>query len=233
MPANQPVRRPPPSALRRLLAGLPPFADLDPALVDHLAQAARWASYDAGETIFWEGEAAPGVFLLHDGWLKVFKASPSGREQVIKFLGPGELFNEIGALADQPNPATAVALEPAGLWLIPRPALLSLLRDHPAIAQHLVRQLATRVLHLVELVADLSLRTVQGRLARLLLEDTTVDALQRPRWYTQAELAARLGTVPDVVQRALRSLAAQKLIEVERHQIAILDRAGLEEIAAE
>ena len=88
-----------------------------------------------------------------------------------------------------------------------------------------------RQLELVDLVEDLSLRTVTGRLARLLLEDAMDDALHRPRWYTQAEIAARLGTVPDVLQRALSSLADDGLIEVERSVIRIHDREALEAIA--
>jgi CRP/FNR family transcriptional regulator len=82
-------------------------------------------------------------------------------------------------------------------------------------------------------VADLSLRSVTGRLASLLLSDATDDILHRPRWYTQSELAARLGTVPDVIQRALRSLEEAGVIQVQRHRIHILDRARLTEIAAQ
>lgn len=224
---------PSPEQLERQLAELPLFAALEPVLRRRLADTARWLSYETGEIVFWDGDEARGIYLLDSGWLKVVKSSPSGREQVVKFLGPGELFNEIGVLANQPNPATAVALEPAGMWLIPREALLDLLRRHPPFARHLIEQLAGRVLHLVELVSDLSLRTVRSRLARLLLEDMAAGEFHRPRWYTQAELAARLGTVPDVIQRVLRSLVDDELIEVERHRITIHDRDALARIAAE
>jgi len=78
---------------------------------------------------------------------------------------------------------------------------------------------------------DLSLHTVEARLARLLLEQAGQGTVQRRRWATQTEMAARLGTVPDVLSRALRKLAADGLIRVARHQIEILDIAGLEEKA--
>lgn len=209
------------------------FQELDEATLAWLAAQCRWHEYGAGETVFWEGEPAAGLSFLQAGWLKVVKSVPSGREQVLRFLGPGETFNEIGVLANQPNPATAIALEPAGVYLIPREAMLQLLREQPAFAQHLIEQLAGRVMHLVTLVADLSLRSVTGRLASLLLSDATDDILHRPRWYTQSELAARLGTVPDVIQRALRSLEEAGVIQVQRHRIHILDRARLTEIAAQ
>ncbi len=78
------------------------------------------------------------------------------------------------------------------------------------------------------MVEDLSLRSVEARLARLLLAQTHTNILPRHRWATQAEIASRLGTVPDVINRALRSLAQEGLIKVERHQIQLLNKAGLE-----
>ena len=81
------------------------------------------------------------------------------------------------------------------------------------------------------MVEDLSLRSVEARLARLILEQAEGEAVQRQRWATQAEMAARLGTVPDVVNRTLRKLAAAGLIHVERQQIRILDGEGLRVVA--
>jgi len=95
----------------------------------------------------------------------------------------------------------------------------------------MVQKLAVRLQHLVSLVEDLSLRTVEERLSRLLLEHSEQGTLQRRRWATQTEMAARLGTVPDVLSRALRKLADEGLIRVARHQIEILDLKGLEERA--
>lgn len=214
------------------LRALPLLAGLDTPTLANLAREAVWREYATGEAIFWEGETVPGLYYLTDGWLKVVKTSPEGREQVLRFLGPGETFNEIGAFANLPNPATALALEAVSVWLLPRLAIARLLREQPDVAQHIIENLARRVVDLVNLVADLSLRSVTGRLARLLLDEATGAVLTRPRWHTQAELAARLGTVPDVVQRALRTLESEGAIAVQRHEIRLLDRAQLEKLAA-
>lgn len=221
----------PQNTLRQHLQETPLLSSLHDSLLNMVVATAVWRTVDANATVFWEGEPATGLYYVQYGWLKAVKLSPSGREQVIAFLGAGELFNEIGALSNRPNPATAVALEPCGLWLIPREAMRQLLREHPPFAEQIVASLADRVMHLVDLVADLSLRNVKGRLARLILEDATDNQFIRPTWYTQAELAARLGTVPDVVQRALRSLAADGIIDVERHRIHVRDSAALSRLA--
>ncbi len=207
------------------------FTELEEPTWKELAKLSRWREYDAGEVVVLEGDAHPGLYYLQFGWLKVVKTSPTGREQILRFLEPGDTFNEIGVFANQPNPATAIALEPAGVWLIPHTALRRLLQENPDFAQHIISKMAERMLYLVSLVTDLSLRPVTGRLARLLLEDAVDGVLERPRWYTQAELAARLGTVPDVIQRALRGLESESLIAVDRHQIHIINRQALAEIA--
>jgi CRP/FNR family transcriptional regulator len=87
--------------------------------------------------------------------------------------------------------------------------------------------MAERIAYLAGMVADLSLHTVEVRLARLLLDAAPDDALVRQSWLTQAELAARLGTAPDVLSRALRGLADAGLIQFDRRQISILDRPEL------
>ena len=219
-------------ALLARLRDMPFFDGLDDVTLAQLARAARHREYQAGEVIVLEGEAQPGLYFLDSGYVKVVKSAPSGREQTLRVLEPGDTFNEIGVFSRKPNPATAIALEPSDVWLIPREVLTGLLRQQPDFAQSVIERMAERMLFLVSLVSDLSLRPVTGRLARLLLETAAGDVVQRPRWFTQAELAARLGTVPDVVQRSLRTLEADGLIAVDRAQIRILNRPGLEELAA-
>lgn len=223
---------PPSDALLFRLRQLPFFDGLDDETLGALAGAARRRAYRTGEVIVLEGEAQPGLYFLDTGYVKVVKTAPSGREQTLRILEPGDTFNEIGVFSRLPNPATAVALEPSAVWLIPREVMTRLMRERPDFAQSVVERMAERMLFLVGLVTDLSLRPVTSRLARLLLEAATDDVVARPRWFTQAELAARLGTVPDVVQRSLRVLEADGLLAVDRAQIRILNRPALEQLAA-
>ncbi|MBK8020399.1 MAG: Crp/Fnr family transcriptional regulator [Chloroflexi bacterium] len=178
-----------------------------------------------------EGEGDVALYVVDSGWLKAIKTSPEGREQVLQFLGPGEAFNAIGVLIEAANPATVVALEPSVVVAIPQQVILRLIEQHPELGRVIIQRLAARVQQLIRMVEDLSLRSIESRLARYLIEESSADQLQRPRWATQAELANRLGTVPDVLHRALRSLAKENLIRVERHEIRILDIGGLKEKA--
>lgn len=205
---------------------------LDASALEALAQITTLRSYDAGEVVFLEGEPCRGLYIVQEGWLKAVKTSLSGREQVIRFLGPGEECNEVGVFTDEENQATLIALEPTQIQIVQREALLQLIDDYPALAKVIIKNMAKRIMHLMGLIEDLSLRTVTARLARMFLDHSDSDVLNRRRWSTQTEMAARLGTVPDVLNRALRSLADENLIEIERHQVRILDRVGLESKAA-
>jgi CRP-like cAMP-binding protein len=210
----------------------PSFSGLDAAELDALARITTIQSYEAGEVIFLEREPCRGLYIVEEGWLKAVKTSLSGREQVIRFLGPGEECNEVGVFTDGVNQATLIALEPVQIRIVQREALINLLNEHPALAKVIIQNMAGRIMHLMDLIEDLSLRTVVARLARMFLDHSDGEILSRRRWSTQTEMAARLGTVPDVLNRALRSLADESLIEIERHQVRILDRAGLESKAA-
>jgi len=155
--------------------------------------------------------------------LKVIKMSLSGREQVLNFLGPGDVFNAIAVFTDHPNQATVIALEDSHVWWIDQDTILELIQTHPALAKQVIADLAGRILHLVSLVEDLSLRSVESRLARVLVESMEETTVSRHKWATQNEMASRLGTFPDVLNRALRKFVDEGLIEVKRHQIRILN----------
>lgn len=203
------------------------FSNLDDAALKLVAQTAIRHMYEAGQVILLEGEPCTGLYIVESGWLKAIKIGMDGREQVLQTLGPGDVFNAIGVFTDAPNQATVTALETSQAWIVQREVLLTLMDEHPALARQVVKDLAGRVMHLVRMVEDLSLRSVEARLARLLMEQAEGGVVKRRRWATQAEMAARLGTVPDMVNRALRKLAESEMIHVERHQIRILDEERL------
>ena len=212
------------------LRKIPWLKALDQPGWEALLAATRLRSYNPGEVIFLEGDPPTTFYVVHQGWVKGVKFSSEGREQTLMVFGPGQPTNFPPVFAEEPNPATLIALEASDLWAIQQSTLLALLDRYPAMARQVIRALAGRLMYTVSLIEDLSLRSVTARLAKLLLaqlRDREQTVIPRQRWATQGEIAARLGTVPDVVHRALRGLADEGLIQVDRHQIIILDRAGL------
>lgn len=230
-PTPDPEEAPTNTQVLAALSAAPLFAALDPSTVQDLARVATRTVYQAQEVVFLMGEQDDGLYVVASGWLKALKSAASGREQTIATFGPGAALNDVAVLAGAPTQATLVALEPTTLWRISRAHLLDLIAAHPTLANALIGNLASRVIYLANLVEDLALRPVEARLARLLLAQAHDGQIERRRWATQAELAAQIGTVPDVLNRALRAFADAGLIAVGRRTIRILDQAGLEERA--
>lgn len=205
------------------------FRGVDEDALSALARSIMWRSYVPGALLFSEGEVITSLYHISQGWVKAVRISSEGREQVLRFLGPGETFNEVGMLIAHPSPATIIAMEAAQLWLIPRDAARQMFATHPAALLQVMENMAVRLASLVDLVSELSLYNVETRLVRWLLAASSGDdVVHRQRWATQAALASHLGTAPDVLRRSLRLLEVDGLIEVHRKFIRIKDRAGLE-----
>ncbi|HMZ44546.1 MAG TPA: Crp/Fnr family transcriptional regulator [Anaerolineales bacterium] len=220
-----------PSLLLKRLQSFEFLRGLDEADLRNLSESAVWKVFPPNAVIFWEGDSEVNLYYLQYGSLKILKSSDDGREQVLRFISAGELFNEIGVLAKRPNPATAIALEESGIWLLPRQAMEAIILAHPQTALQIIGNMADKIIGLVTLAADLSLKTVEARYAKLLLDQADGDVIERRRWTNQTELAAHLGTVPDVLSRVIRELTKAGLIEMDRQYIRILNRAGLVERA--
>jgi CRP-like cAMP-binding protein len=217
--------------VKQTLSQVRHFADLPEAVQEAIASAATPRRFDADEVICLEGEPARVLHILEKGWVKATRMSPEGREQALWFLESGEVFGDVALLTDTPSPGTIVALEAVETWTLEKSIFLRLIDQYPEMAMAVIRRLGERVLYFIGLVEDLSLRNVEARLAKTLLKHANVsgDRLVVPRrtWTTFDEMATRLGTVRDVLSRALKTLEDEKLLHVERHEIVILDPAGL------
>lgn len=219
--------------LKALLAQIRHFAELPPEIQERLIAVATPRHFKAGQVIYLEGAPAENVYLLESGWVKATRMSYAGREQATIFLRPVEVFGDIAVLTGVPYPGTTIALEEVDVWVIPAGTILDLISQHPAIAMAMIRHLGERVLYFINLVEDLSLRSVEARLAHTLLRYAEVREGQlivpRRPWTTFDEMATRLGTVRDVLSRALKTLEAEGLLRVEKHAIILLDEKGLAE----
>jgi CRP-like cAMP-binding protein len=218
---------------RAVLAQVHHFDNLPPEVQDAMAAAATPRHFAAGQVIYLEGEPARYIYVLERGWVKATRMSRDGREQAMLFLEPVEIFGDIAVFIDMTYPGTATALEAVDAWLIPSATLMMLVPRYPELALAVIRKLSERVLHYIELVEDLSLRTLEARLANTLLQHAEeVDGkllVPRRAWTTFDEMAVRLGTVRDVLSRTLKTLEADGLLKVEKQEILVLDAKRLAE----
>jgi len=212
-------------ALRRI----PFFADCSDNALARTARVAHARTYAPGEMIILEGYPCKAAYFIGEGKVRVSRLSPGGREQVLAQLGPSQAFNTVPPFQPQGvNHATVQALTPTVVYTIPAADLRRLVAECPELALSILHDFADRLDHLTNLVEDLALHMVRGRLARFLLEHAEAGVAQR---WTQEEIAAHLGTVRDMVGRTLRAFASAGLVRMDRQRIVLLDREGLEDEA--
>ena len=192
----------PESPLRRV----PFLANLDAASIRDLANASRIVKIRKGEDLFLEGEPCRGMFLVLEGQMKIYRAAPSGREQIIAIEGPGATIAELPLFDGAPYPASCAALETGRLLLLPHDAFEDLLRRKPEIAIGTIRLLGKRLRALVALVDELSLLEVPQRLAKYLLALHEKRGTEFTLTHSNQEIASRLGTVREIVSRCLHRL---------------------------
>lgn len=210
------------------LCAQPYFAMLAERDLAFLAEHFIEREFAKGEVVFLEGEPCVGLNIVVEGQARIYKLSPEGREQVLRYIPQGHSFNEVAVFDGGSNPANVAAAVPSRIWILPRETFIEFVRTHPDMALAIIQNLGGQLRHMVGLVENLSLRQVGARLAKLLLE--LASSAQPAPLLTQQEMAARLGTVREMVGRSLKQLEARGLVKIERGQIVILDRNALEKL---
>jgi CRP/FNR family cyclic AMP-dependent transcriptional regulator len=224
-----------PTSLNRRLAVLRQctyFESCSSEILQKLAAGMVLVQYDLGEVIFWQSEECQGLYILEKGKVKLYKLSSMGRELIIRILEPGASFNEVPIFDHGGNEVNVAAMEESEIWLIDKAILQQMTRQSTELAQAVITNLTRNLRSLVGLVEEVSFYQVTNRLARLLIQlpEEQLSGTKAQR-LTQDTMAARLGTVREVVARSLRDLDRCGAIRVRRGKIYILDEALLDELA--
>src|SRR3974390_157195 len=137
-----------------------------------LARRVTTRRFGRGELLFNEGDACSGLFLIASGKIRIFKLSPSGREQVLAVEGPGSSFAELPVFGGGAYPASASVLENAELLFISRKDFQNFCLEHPDVSLKVIAVVGSRLRRLVGIIEELSFTTVRQRLIALILRLT-------------------------------------------------------------
>jgi CRP-like cAMP-binding protein len=217
------------SALRRTVL----FGELNETGLRALAERAIERRLKRDEILFVAGDEAAGLFVIAAGALRAFREGVDGREQVIHVERAGATIAELPVFDDQPYPSTVAAEEETVVLFLDKRDVKSLCLAHPEIALAALKLLAGRLRKCAALVEALSLREVDQRLARWLLTEArgrgrqTADGIELTLVLTNQQIAARIGSVREVVSRALSRLQQNNLIAVDGRQVTIINEQAL------
>jgi len=205
------------------------FRDLDDNILNVLAAQSIEKRLDRNEILFLAGDDAAGLFVVAEGSLRAFRIGMDGREQVIHVENAVTTIAEVPVFDDGKYPSTVAAEEPSRVFLLPKNKVRAACLEHPKLALAAAKLIAGRLRRCAALVESLSLREVGQRLAQLLIAEARTRGRQSDggiafkQQLTHNQLAARIGTVREVVTRVLFRLQNQGLLQVDGKRITIPD----------
>jgi CRP-like cAMP-binding protein len=223
------------AALRRTAL----FNELDDEALRALAARAIERRFRKDEILFVAGEEARGLYVIVEGSVRAFRESADGREQVVHVERAGASVAEVPVFDDGAFPSTVAAETDSVLLFIDKRDVRSLCLEHPQIAFAALKVLAGRLRRCAELVETLGLREVGQRLARFLLAEARARGVRTKNGFevtltvTNQQIAARVGSVREVVSRALTRLQQDGLVILKGRRLSIPDEEALSAYAGE
>jgi CRP/FNR family cyclic AMP-dependent transcriptional regulator len=220
------------------LRRLPLFNDLSEAELALIGERVTIHLYDAGMIVFSEGDVCRELWIVKEGTVKILKTAPSGRQQLIGIERAGNSLSEVPVFDGGCYLATAQAVSSTVLLRLEADHFRRICLQYPEVALKVIKVLGHRLRSMSSLIEDLSFTTVRGRLVAHLLRVAEQDGRRTSRGIefelteNNEELAARLGTVRELVSRNLGRLHGEGWIEIRRRTVTIPNLSKLKEEAA-
>ncbi|MBB5377671.1 CRP/FNR family transcriptional regulator [Deinococcus metalli] len=211
-----------------LLALTPLFQGAGREQLTALAGRARFRRYDTHDAVFRAGDAADTLSVVARGSVRVYRAGPGGREFTLGIEGPRQML-DLAAVLDSAGRHTAHAHalgEPTQLLSVPADLARHIILHTPALAGAVITHLARREADGQRRLDALVFSGVGARLAAYLLDHAGAPhALPR-----NSELAALLGTVPEIVSRKLGEFYRLGWIDLARRTVTVMNPAELQRV---
>jgi CRP-like cAMP-binding protein len=203
----------------------------DEALAELLGEAAVH-SLARGEILFFQSDPANAFFVMLEGWMKIYRLTPSGDEAVVGVFTAGQNFAEAAALSGGLYPASAEAVTDCRVVQIPSENLTEKIRKSPEIALSILASTSRQMHRLVQEIEQLKAHTGAQRVAEFLTSLCPVEegACTIGLPYDKALIAGRLGMKPESLSRAFARLRAVG-VRIDHNTAAISDVARLRNYA--
>ncbi|MCJ9428192.1 nitrate- and nitrite sensing domain-containing protein [Kordiimonas marina] len=214
---------------RPFLKSLPTFSGLEDNELDELLSFAQVREYGKDKLLFLRDEPAPRLYIVLEGWVKVYNGLESGEEAILQMLGAGETLLESAVFLNVPAPVNAQVVERALLLSIPAPIIRQRLHSNPRLAVNMLNAVSLRSQRLVQQIELSRLRTVQERvgwfLLRLAINQKSPDmTIHLP--YEKSIIAAYLDMRPETFSRTLQKFRNDGF-EVESDRLKMPDAYAL------
>lgn len=213
-----------PRPIATVLQSVELFRKLDDVHLETLVGMAVSRTFRQDESIFRQGDACPGLYVVDQGLVKVFRNGPRGQQHILHLCGPNQTFAEVAVFGDFDLPASAVATCATASVLIPADRLRSELATNHGLCLQMLAGMAFWARHFVELLDDIVLRDATERVVRVLCDAPRDEDgwLRLPG--RKKDLANHLNLASETFSRVLKKLREESVIEVgPNHAIRVID----------
>ncbi len=216
-----------------IIRGCGLFGGLTPGSLEKVTEIARTVRFRRGQTIFREGDRCPGIYVVGEGTVRVFKTAATGKKHVLHFARAGMTFAEVAAIGQFACPAHADATENSVCALVPEGGFRKIVNEDHGFCIELMAGMSKWVHDLVGLLEDLVLRDATARVARHLIKsDGTGGRGEFTLPMRKKDLASHLNLTSETLSRTLHRLVECGLIETSGQRMRIFDIDKLEEVAS-
>ncbi|WP_027365882.1 Crp/Fnr family transcriptional regulator [Desulfotruncus alcoholivorax] len=217
----------------KYLKKIPLFAYLNDEQLSKVEKVIIERSYQKGRILFMENEPGEAVFFVKTGRVKVTKQTEDGREHILHFINPGEVFAEVVMFEGGTYPATAEVVEDCTVGMIRNVDMDRIINENPGIALGLLKIMARRLRISQQQLIELALLDTTRRAASMLLFLAGEQGLQTGKGIeidislTNQDLANLIGTSRETANRIINDFRRQRAIEVKKGRVTILDKYKL------
>ncbi len=226
-----------PALHRSLIQSLPLFAAMDAAELDAVIAQASALRIPKGTAVFEQGEAAEHFYVLLNGRLKVVKTSPDGRQVVVRFVVPGDIYGIAKALDRADYPASAVALVDSVTLAFDMALWDDFMARHPAFARNVMRMMGRRIEEAHTRLQVMSTQDVEHRVAHAILRlvresgRKVEDGVLVDFPLSRQDIAESAGTTLHSVSRVLSAWENAGIVAVGRRKVIVRDTERLARLA--
>lgn len=214
---------------RPFLKTLPTFAAMADEDLNEILSFAQIRDYSKDKLLFLRDEPAARLYIVLDGWVKVYNGLESGEEAILQMLGSGETLLESAVFLNVPAPVSAQVVEHALLLSIPAPVIRQRIQSNPQLAVNMLNAVSIRSQRLVQQIELSRLKSAQERvgwfLLRLALNQKPADGIVFLP-YEKSIIASYLDMRPETFSRTLQKFR-KKGFDVSADQVKMPDRQAL------
>ncbi len=220
------------------------FSDLNEDELDKIYSRCDIRTYNKGEIIFFDTEPYQGFYIVVEGGVKIFKISKDGREHILYFIYPFNIFAEVPLLEQYEKiindefsyPANSMAMtDNTKLILIRSSVFYNFVEKNGKVCLKMLSSLAKKLRHLNNHIETIT-QDVPKRLAKYILSEHNKNPIKQNSsielTISKHDLASYLGTIDETLSRVLKKFQDEKLIVVKGKKILIKDKQALVKISS-